>query len=150
MNPQAITHHLDDEIIWDFVCHKLEFGENLVVRTHIALCAECAKTLAVFEAAGGTLLDEIDGIAMNDDALDLALARIELKDSETTKPKVSKAKAFGFDLPQTLSGIEIKKRHFLGSNVWIAPIEERKDKSQTYLLWIKGGQDILPLSLIHI
>ena len=144
MNPQAITHHLDDEIIWDFVCHKLEFGENLVVRTHIALCAECAKTLAVFEAAGGTLLDEIDGIAMNDDALDLALARIELKESEITKPKISKTEAFGFDLPSTLSGIEIKKRHFLGPNVWIAPIEERKDKSQTYLLWIKGGQDILP------
>lgn len=141
MNPQAIAHHLDDEIIWDFVCHKLEFGENLIVRTHIALCAECAKTLAVFEAAGGELLNDINGIEMNDDALDLALARIELKDVEIPN---SKPEAFGFDLPATLSGIEIKNRHFLGPNVWIAPIEEGKNKSQTYLLWIKGGQDILP------
>ncbi len=144
MNPQAIAHHLDDEIIWDFVCGKLGFGESLVVRTHIALCKECAKTHAVFEATGGELLNEIDGVAMNEDALDLAMARIELKDIPKTKTKKAKAEAFGFDLPSTLCDIEIKSRHSLGPNVWIAPIEVQKDKSQTYLLWIKAGQDILP------
>jgi putative transcriptional regulator len=146
MNPQSIAHHLDDEIIWDFVCAKLNFGESLIVRTHIALCPECAKTLAVFEAAGGELLDEIDGVAMNDDALELALARTELKTSESITPKASRREIFGFEMPHTLSNIDVKPRRFLGPNVWIAPITEAKgiNQSQTYLLWIKGGQDILP------
>lgn len=146
MNTHAISHHLNDETIWEYVRGKLSFGESLIVRTHIALCLECAESLAAFEQACGALMADVEDAPLANHAIDLAMARIELKEELPKIEKKSKIQAYGFDLPDTFSNVKINKRRFLGPNVWIAPITEqnRHDTSQTYLLWIKGGMNILP------
>lgn len=50
---------------------------NLVVATHLSLCDDCRAQAGTFEAIGGALLDAGSGIAMGDEALDRALARID-------------------------------------------------------------------------
>lgn len=50
---------------------------SLVVATHLSLCDDCRAQAGAFEAVGGALLGAGSGIAMDAQALDRALARID-------------------------------------------------------------------------
>lgn len=72
---------------------------NLVVATHLSLCDECRAQAGAFEAVGGALLDAGCGIAMGDQALDRALARLDVP-APAAKPEARAAGIF----PAPLAG----------------------------------------------
>ena len=72
---------------------------NLVVATHLSLCDDCRARVGAFEAVGGALLDTESGIAMEDQALDRALARID-RPAPAGKPEARAAGIF----PAPLAG----------------------------------------------
>ncbi|QQM28770.1 cupin domain-containing protein [Martelella lutilitoris] len=54
-----ITHHISDALLLEYAAGTLEEGWSLAVATHLALCPDCRKRLALMEAAGGALMESI-------------------------------------------------------------------------------------------
>lgn len=75
-----ITHHISDELLFDYANGALEEGWSIAVATHLALCPSCRKRLATMEAAGGMALEAIEIAPPNASADDFSweamLARI--------------------------------------------------------------------------
>ncbi|MGN6366632.1 ChrR family anti-sigma-E factor [Asticcacaulis taihuensis] len=145
----SAVHHPDEDLLWDYFRGALAPGLRLSVSTHLDLCPQCRDDLRVFTAIGGALLETTEGVAMSDNSLDLALARIE---RPVDLPEVSDAPAparrpaflEGFELPPSLQSAEIRGRYFVAPGVWMAPIalpgEPRAAK--TYLMCVKAGMEM--------
>ncbi len=54
------THHLSEDLLLSYAAGNLAEGWSLAVATHLALCGQCRKRLAVAEAAGGQLLETLE------------------------------------------------------------------------------------------
>jgi len=100
-----VQHHPDDELLVSYAAGDLAEAWSLLVATHTALCPDCRAKVRAAEAVGGALMEEAAPVAMSDDALALALARVERPEAQTT-PAVSADTASGTApvLPQPLRG----------------------------------------------
>ncbi|WP_443749059.1 ChrR family anti-sigma-E factor [Asticcacaulis solisilvae] len=140
-----MTHvHPPEDLLWDYHRGRLSPGMRLVVRTHMDLCPQCRSELRLFDQVGGALLEEIEGVAMSDTALDLAMARIERPDEPEPEPAATiKRPAFleGFDLPESLKTANIPGRYWAAPGVWIAPVKFDEDTqgTKTYLMFVRRG-----------
>ena len=139
-------HHPAEDMLWDYYRGALKPGLALVVRSHLELCPHCRNDLALFDGIGAAMLDTLDGVALADNALDLALARIERPDTPAASPSrpVHKTPAFldGIDLPETLKGARIRGRTWVAPGVWLARVDvpgSGRDKDLTYLLHVPPG-----------
>ncbi|NIY71640.1 transcriptional regulator [Marivivens donghaensis] len=98
-----IKHHLTNSLLMGYAAGTLPEAFNLVVATHISLCDECRAQLAEFEAVGGEVMMRTDAMAMNADALDIALAA--LTDSpEEVQIKAERAGIFPTPLADYVGG----------------------------------------------
>lgn len=98
-----IKHHLTNSLLMGYAAGTLPEAFNLVVATHISLCDECRAQLAEFEAVGGEIMMRTDAMAMNADALDVALAA--LTDSpEEVQIKAERAGIFPTPLADYVGG----------------------------------------------
>ncbi len=72
-----VKHHLNDALLMSYAAGTLEEGYSLAVASHISLCDDCRARLESFEAVGGSLMDEVDDVSMDADALDATFALID-------------------------------------------------------------------------
>jgi putative transcriptional regulator len=86
----TIRHHLSDQLLMAYAAGQLPEAFNLVVATHVSLCDECRARAASYDAVGGALLEDAEEIAMGEDALAQALARIEGL-TQATRPEPKRA-----------------------------------------------------------
>ena len=77
MLPLSIRHHPDDDLLLALAAGRLSTGIRLVTESHVELCKACQHRMAVLQAVGGQLLEELPAAPMASDALDRALARID-------------------------------------------------------------------------
>ncbi|MGZ3299046.1 MAG: zf-HC2 domain-containing protein, partial [Asticcacaulis sp.] len=70
-------HHPAEDMLWDFHRGALKPGLSMVVRAHLDLCPHCREEMRLFDAIGGAMLDDLEGVPLTGNGLDLALARIE-------------------------------------------------------------------------
>jgi putative transcriptional regulator len=71
----SVRHHPGQELLLDYASGAADEGLALVVATHLCFCAECRRTVALAEAAGGALLEET--APLKEGALDAVLARLD-------------------------------------------------------------------------
>jgi putative transcriptional regulator len=144
----SAVHHPGEDLLWDYFRGTLAPGLSLSVRTHLDLCPQCRDDMRVFTAIGGAMLDSVESIAMSDNALDLALARIERPIERPKTPADPTAKSIkrqpfleGFELPETLKNVEVKSRYFVAPGVWLAPIvlAGAAKGAKTYLMYVRAG-----------
>ncbi len=152
-----IPHHHPSELtLIDYARGNLSFGHSLVIGAHLESCAACREAADqlsfVADSVAGAFLDDEMPVAMADEALAYALARIErplplaaepaagLSASET---KAVEVPAFleGIRLPAGLDVSTLGKRHWAAPGVWIAPIGPMKpsDGSRLYLMRVAPG-----------
>ena len=143
----GINGHIDDLDLWDYVRGGRDYGERIIIATHLHLCKECELNASVFEDACGELLENSEKVPMSKHSIDIALARTEIKTKNMPLPQLQN-EIYGHSLPDNLKGIKTKPRHFLGPNVWIAPIVDNgiPAPNQAYFLWVKAGMQMLPHS----
>ena len=141
-------HHPGEDLLWDYYRGALAPGLSLAVATHLELCPDCHNDLKLFDAIGGALLNDIEDAPMSDNALDLALARIERPierpDADSEKPAVvAKRPAFlaGIELPASLQTAAIQDRYWAAPGVWMAPVvvPDAPKGSKTFLMHVKAG-----------
>lgn len=56
-----IKHHLNDELLMGYAAGSWPEAFDLVIATHISMCAQCRMRLAEFETVGGALLESDAG-----------------------------------------------------------------------------------------
>lgn len=71
-----ITHHLTESLVMGYAAGTLPEAVNLIVAAHVSMCDTCRAAVEAHEAVGGALLDDTDAVAMDDGALDRALAAV--------------------------------------------------------------------------
>ncbi len=142
----SVTHHPGEDLLWDYYRGVLAPGQSITIHAHLESCDHCRTEMKLFDLIGSAMLDEVEGVAMSENALDLALARIERPDPAPSfaAPKLPvKRPAFleGFELPDVLKRAVVKPRRWVAPGVWLAPIElEQAEKtSRTYLLHVPAG-----------
>lgn len=71
-----VRHHLREDLIVDYAAGHLSEGWSLAVAAHLAMCAECRKAVAVAEAAGAALVEELTPVAGPEDSWEQLKARL--------------------------------------------------------------------------
>jgi putative transcriptional regulator len=84
-------HHPYDDTLARYSAGRLGAGPSLVASVHLSGCAECRARVAVFEAAGGVLLEETPAAAVRPELFAASLKRIERAEDPgpARKPRVS-------------------------------------------------------------
>jgi len=115
----SISHHPSEEMLLLLANGRLDLGRCVVVAAHVESCAECARRFRVMEAVGGVMLRDAAPVAMADDALALAMSRLD--GVERFEPAVqdlavsSQAHGEMPYLPEALGGYR------MGAWEWIGP-----------------------------
>lgn len=81
------AYHPESELLMDYASGALPEPLALLVASHVSLCRTCQAEVARLEALGGALFDSLEGEEMAPEAMDRALARLELpQGGEETAP----------------------------------------------------------------
>ena len=70
-------HHPEAELLLDYATGAGDSGYSLVIWTHLRACRECRTVVSAAQSVGGPLLADSPAAHLGDEALSLALARIE-------------------------------------------------------------------------
>jgi putative transcriptional regulator len=149
-----ITHHPSEALLLDYYHGRLAEGPELLVATHAGMCAHCRDTLRLFPSIGGALLEDVEGLELSADALELALARIErpieapgASQPETAQATAHQVRSFlnAYDVPAVIK-VRTPARYWAAPGVWVAPVRTREArrtlaerKTKTYLLKVAPG-----------
>ena len=135
----TIRHHLSDQLLMAYAAGQLPEAFNLVVATHVSLCDDCRARAASFDTVGGALLEEAEEIAMGEDALTCALARIEDLPQATRSESLKPAGIFPAPLADYVGGdLSAVRWRRVGGGVKQAILPTGKDASAR-LLFIPAG-----------
>ncbi len=135
----TIRHHLSDQLLMAYAAAQLPEAFNLVVATHVSLCDECRARLGSYDAVGGALLEEAAEIAMGEDALARALARIEGLPQATRAEPLKPAGIFPAPLADHVGGdLSSVRWQRIGGGVKQAILPSGRDAS-VRLLYIPAG-----------
>ncbi|MCF8483479.1 MAG: ChrR family anti-sigma-E factor [Rhodospirillum sp.] len=78
MTPAILPmHHLEPGVLAAYASGALGEGPSLLVASHLTFCPDCRAAVTDLDRVGGTLLDELGPDALNGDALDKLLARLD-------------------------------------------------------------------------
>jgi putative transcriptional regulator len=138
----TIRHHLSDQLLMAYAADQLPEAFNLVVATHVSLCDDCRARSASFDTVGGALLEEAEEIAMGEDALSRALARIEGTAQATRSEPLKPAGIFPAPLVEYIGGdLSAVRWRKVGGGVRQAILPTGKDASAR-LLYIPAGKAV--------
>ena len=139
LNNHTINHHLTDDLLMAYAAGNLPEAFNLVVATHISMSDESRARLGAFEAVGGAMLEELDGVPVETD-MTAIFDRIDATKSEIDLTKGDLAETVFPDvLRQYVGGdIEAVKWRPIGMGVKQAILKTSKSASAR-LLYIPGG-----------
>ena len=135
----APTHHPSEELILDLARGALEEGRALVLQAHLAVCPECRATLGLAEAVGGALLAEIEPAEMAPDALQQALARLDLATS--LPPAMTETPPDWIHVPPEVLLAAERERRQAAPGVWVAQVTGPRGRggARSYLLGVGPG-----------
>ena len=126
-------HHPSDALLLDLAAGRFEHGPALVLRAHLEACPACRAVAGGFESLGGALLEALPAAAMEPDALDRALARIETK-----APALAAKLEVG--LPRMLAGQDFGPRRWVAPGLWLRRLQAAPgERFNTYLLHSSPG-----------
>ncbi|WP_370286468.1 ChrR family anti-sigma-E factor [Pseudooceanicola nanhaiensis] len=72
-----VRHHLSEELLTAHAAGALPEAFALVVATHLSMCDECRAMAESLDGIGGTLIEGLDGAAMDAGALEAVMARLD-------------------------------------------------------------------------
>jgi anti-sigma factor, putative, ChrR family len=137
--------HPSDETLARYAAGTLAAGPALVVATHLEGCAACRRAVAGFTAAAAAMMEQLAPVPMSDDALALALARIERPEPRPVRtgpslPSELVAGDIRIPLPAALATRAIGRWRWIGPGVRFSKVEVPEDPtSNVILLWVKPG-----------
>jgi len=136
-----IRRHPSPEVLSDHARGALPAGMMLVVSCHLHSCEGCRREIAILESAGGALLLAAAPVALADDALAKAFARIDSGATRALRPTKDLPEFLKrFPIPQPLHYQDIGSQLWLTPSIWFAPLHfSAESQNRTYLVYAKDG-----------
>lgn len=123
-------HHPSESTLIAYAAGRLPRPHRIVVRTHLAMCAQCARAANLASEVGGALLDQITPAAMDARALEMTLARLDLRDSQPLPARV----------PTTIAELATGRWRWIGPGMRIMALRPRDgDDARLDLLRVEAG-----------
>ncbi|HET7085300.1 MAG TPA: ChrR family anti-sigma-E factor [Rhizomicrobium sp.] len=82
-----IRHHPDETLLLAYAGGAADEALSLIVAAHMAFCETCRARVRKLETIGGSLLEDLRPVALSDDALDAALAKLDKMLPEKPAPR---------------------------------------------------------------
>ncbi|MFW2391012.1 MAG: ChrR family anti-sigma-E factor [Methyloceanibacter sp.] len=82
-----IEHHPDTATLASYAAGSLDEAFATVVAAHLASCTKCRARLHEIEEVGGTMLETIDAVGLNEAALERAMSRLDEPSEERAEPR---------------------------------------------------------------
>ena len=136
----TLYHHPTEDRLVDYATGALAWGARLVVGAHLGACSVCSKAVGEADAVGGALLSVMPPVALKEDALALALARIERP--SPVVPTVQPAPPGWIEVPGEISRAAQYHRRWAAPGVWVAPVASGPGAARGYLLGIAAGMSV--------
>jgi putative transcriptional regulator len=133
--------HPSETTLLDYAGGALKPGARLVVSSHLETCASCRADVGSLEAAAGLLMASLEPVKLEDDALALALARIERPPPPpraAPTPQVSTILK-DVDVPAALRRAEIGPTRWMAPGIRVAKIRGADPGEKLYLLRVASG-----------
>lgn len=136
-------HHLREDILLAYASGHLSEGWSIAVASHLALCPSCRAQLAMAEAAGAALVEELEPVDGPNDSWQRLKARLDAAPVAPARPAPAREKAI---LPEPLRSyvggdLATLKWTNLGAVQQIL-IKTGDDGSQARLLRIPAGKPV--------
>lgn len=144
----SIHHHLSDELLIAYATGDLAEGWSLAVSTHLALCPACRVRLGRFEAAAGTVIEDVEADVAGIDQ-SWAAMRERLSGPATTRIAEPQAASYRrpFVLPDPLRSylggdVDQLKWRPLGRGAFHIVIDTADAETSVRLLRIPAGKPV--------
>ncbi len=125
-----MSRHPSEAMLLAYAAGTLPAPHSIVIRTHLALCAECRDTLRLGTALGGALLEEMAPNALAADALYRTLARLDEQEPRTPARRV----------PSTVAELATGRWWWLGPGIRLMPLIRRdRDDARLDLIRVAPG-----------
>lgn len=98
----TIQHHPSEATLFAYAGGSLPEGLSLVVASHLALCPSCRVNAALLNAVGGSLIEDLPGVSVADDALARTMARLDTPPPPAAAPAPASAPHLGLEMPEPL------------------------------------------------
>lgn len=144
----SVKHHISDDLILAYAAGGLDEATSLLVATHMALCPQCRRALALAEEIGGALMMTDEEAEVADTDLDAIFSRIDagvIQARPAAKPAARRQSSY--ILPQPLRDYvggdapDLKWRS-LGGGVRHLPIDVSSSPAKARLLHIPAGAKV--------
>ncbi len=156
------AHHPDDDQLMTYATGEMAEAPSLVIATHLALCPDCRRHVADYEALGGELLGDLPGELLSPGSLSHTLEMLDVAAPEEPAATVPGAPA-DFAIPQPLRdyiaraapartgwrraspGLRTLKLKAEGAKIWMMelqsgrPIPHHGHRGGEMVLVISGG-----------
>jgi putative transcriptional regulator len=129
-------HHPSSDRLLEFATGALSAHLGLAVGAHLQACPACAGEVAMNEAVGGALLSALPPAPMGEDALALALARIERPPPARKSPPP--APDWDIAPPRAVEAARTRRR-WAAPGVWVARVAGGPFGRRAYLLGMGPG-----------
>jgi putative transcriptional regulator len=130
-----IHHHPAPEVLTAYAAGGLHGDAMLAIACHVDSCAICRGEVALWESAGGALLESSEPAALSEGAFERLLPALGEAAPERRALDIPKYLQ-GFDIPVPLRSHRIGMRRWVTPNIWFAPIAMGgKSSARTYLVY---------------
>lgn len=141
----SIRHHINDDILLAYAAGDLAEGWSLLVATHLALCPQCRHFVRDAEAIGGALFDDVEEIAVDDDAFARTMARVDATASTSAKKSIASPERPVLPEPlRSYLGGDARDLTWkqLGRGAYHIPIRTADGRTRARLLRIPAGAPV--------
>ena len=98
----AIKHHTPDAMLAAYAAGSLPQPFALVVASHVSLCLQCRVALEAHQAAGGAILETVDGESLSGSLKTNVLSKLD--DPYTPEPVAKRSGIFPGPVMEALKG----------------------------------------------
>jgi putative transcriptional regulator len=144
----TIRHHLSDDLLVSYAAGSLAEGWSIAVATHLALCPDCRKRLALAESIGGELLEASDISPEADSSWEAVRSRIaQSAPTQVETPRAAPVVQRDNGLPEPLRSylggdVDTLRWRSLGRGASQIRIQTADTETQVRLLRIPAGKPV--------
>ena len=81
-----ISHHPEHDLLFDYASGSLSESWSIVVATHLALCPECRRLTAEFEALGGGMISTATPSVLSDSLFSSIMSAVDSENEDSLAP----------------------------------------------------------------
>jgi len=139
----SILHHVGDDLLVSYSAGSLSEGWSIAVATHLALCPECRQRTSAADALGGSMLETVDGQALEAGSWAAVRARLTPVQAETASRPATSPQILPRPLRDYIGGdLDSVRWQALGKGASQLRIRTADRTTQVRLLRIPAGKPV--------